>query len=83
MKFIRWPVISVLLLAVLIIFFMTGYLSNSSIRNDFEYYSTEALNTIVKVGSLNLNVFHSFIRVQDIIVIDPESKPLRFQSGKC
>ena len=74
MKFIRWPVVSFILFALLIGFFLTGYLSNTKIKNDFEYYSSDALNTIVKVGSLNLNIFHSYLRMENILVIDPESK---------
>ena len=74
MKFIRWPMISFFLLAMLIGFFMTGYLSNSKIRNDFEYYSSESLSTIVKVGKLNLNLFRSYLRIDNIIVIDPVNK---------
>ncbi len=53
---------------------MTNYFSDSKIRNDFEYYSSEALNTIVKVGTLNLNIFHSYLRIENIIVIDPVNK---------
>jgi len=74
MKFIRWPIVSLLLFALLIGFFMTGYLSNSKIKNDFEYYSSDALNTIVKVGKLDLNIYHSYLRMENIIIIDPGNK---------
>jgi len=74
MKIIRWPVVSLLLLALLIGLFVTGYLSDSKIKNDFEYYSSEALNTIVKVGKLKLNLFHSYLRIENIVVIDPINK---------
>ncbi|RLD12126.1 MAG: hypothetical protein DRI44_01705 [Chlamydiae bacterium] len=74
MKLIRWPVVSLILFALLIGFFITDYLSNSKIRNDFEYYSSEALNTIVKVGTLNLKIFRSSLRLENILVIDPVNK---------
>jgi len=74
MKIIRWPIVSLLLLALLMGLFVTGYLSNSKIKNDFSYYSSEALDTIVKVGKLKLNLFHSYLRIENIIVIDPVNK---------
>jgi len=74
MKFIRWPIVSLLLFALLIGFFLTDYLSNSKIRNNFEYYSSETLDTIVKIGTLNLKIFRSYLRIEDILVIDPVNK---------
>jgi len=74
MRIIRWPIVSLLLLALLMGLFVTGYLSNSKIKSDFNYYSSEALDTIVKVGTLKLNLFHSYLRIENIIVIDPVNK---------
>ncbi len=74
MRFIRWPIVSLLLLAILIGFFIIGHLSDTVIRQDLEYYSSEALDTIVQVGTLKLNVFHSVVRAEDVTVIDPGNK---------
>ncbi len=74
MKFIRWPFVSIILLGILLSFFYIGYFADSTIRKDLEYYSSEALSSIVKVGKLKLNVFHSVISGENIFVIDPGNK---------
>ena len=74
MKFIRWPFVSLILLGILFSFFYVGYFANSSIKNDLEFYSSEALSSIVRVGKLKLNVFHSVISGENIFVIDPGNK---------
>ncbi len=74
MKFIRWPFVSFILLGILFSFFYVGYFADSSIKEDFENYSSEALNSIVRVGKLKLNVFHSIISAEKIFVIDPGNK---------
>jgi len=74
MKFIRWPFVSIILLGILLSFFYIGYFADSTIREDLEYYSSEALGSIVRVGRLKLNVFHSVISGENIFVIDPGNK---------
>jgi len=74
MKFIRWPVVSFILLGILLSFFYIGYFADSTIKEDLEYYSSQALNSIVRVGRLKLNVFHSVISGENIFVIDPGNK---------
>ena len=74
MKFIRWPFVSFILFGILISFFYVGYFADSNIKEDLEYYSSHALNSIVRVGKLKLNVFHSVISGENIFVIDPGNK---------
>jgi len=78
MKFIRWPFVTLILFGILFSFFYVGYFDNSTIKEDLEFYSSEALNSIVRIGKLNLNVFHSVISGENIFVIDPgnKSKPV-------
>jgi len=74
MKFIRWPFVSLILLGILFSFFYVGYFDDSTIKEDLEFYSSEALNSIVRVGKLKLNIFHSVISGKNIFVIDPSKK---------
>ena len=74
MKFIRWPFVSLILLGILFSFFYVGYFDDSTIKEDLEFYSSEALSSIVRVGKLKLNVFHSVISGENIFVIDPSNK---------
>lgn len=74
MKIIRWPIISLALLALLVGFFLIGYAGSPHLRSNLESFATDTFDTPVSVGALDLNIYHSHIGVENITVTDPENK---------
>ena len=74
--------ICLILLVLLIGFFMIGYLSETTIRRDVEFYTSEAFNTLVRIGDMQMSVYPSTISASEIEVIDPENKSRAVFSAK-
>jgi hypothetical protein len=73
-KIIRWPIISLALLALLVGFFLIGYAGSPHLRSNLESFATDTFDTPVSVGDLELNIYHSHIGAESITVTDPENK---------
>ncbi|NLF38396.1 hypothetical protein GX586_03060 [bacterium] len=74
MKIIRWPVLTFALLALLTGFFAIGQFDRNVIRGDVESVATEALDAMVRVGGLDMSVYRTSIRLDDVSVVDPGNK---------
>jgi len=71
MKIIRWPAVAMLSLALLIGFFWMGHSGDEIVRRNLESFGSYELNTLFKVGAVDLSVYESYLRVDNITVMDP------------
>lgn len=71
MKIIRWPAVAILSLALLIGFFWMGHSGDEIVRRNLESFGSYELNTLFKVGAVDLSVYESYLRVENITVMDP------------
>ena len=63
------------MLALLLVgFFLIGQKGNTAVRTELEDIADAALDTVVEVGHLDLNVYGSHVHVEDIEVTDPAER---------
>ncbi len=74
MKIIRWPAVCAALLILLIGFVLISFSDNPTVHRNFEYLASRTFSTPVNLGTLQLDVSHSHIRLEELSISDPENK---------
>jgi len=71
MNLIRWPALSLMLALLLVGFFAISQMDNNGVRQRFETIATRELDTVVRLGALDVSVFRSTLRGENLQVTDP------------
>ncbi|GEM_PF-1243198 len=74
MKLIRWPALTLMLALLLVGFFAISQVDNTGVRQRFETIATRELDTVVRLGALDVSVFRSTLRGQNLQVTDPSQR---------
>ncbi|MCX7847679.1 MAG: hypothetical protein N2595_06605 [bacterium] len=71
MRIIRWPAVALCSLGLLVGFFWIGHSGDEVIRRNLETFGACELNTLFKIGALDLSIYESYLRAGDVEVMDP------------
>jgi len=71
MKLIRWPALTLMLALLLVGFFAISQVDNTNVRQRFETIATRELDTVVRLGMLDVSVFRSTLHGENLQVTDP------------
>jgi hypothetical protein len=71
MKLIRWPALTLMLAILLVGFFVISQVDDNGVRQRFETIATRELDTVVRLGALDVSVFRSTLRGENLQVTDP------------